>query len=107
MATNAFDLGAPILDFNADSTDVVTDGTVTLSGYSPIVITATATNTAGYTGASSGSTSYMGTIYTNTHQSFNAKDGYNPDYTIPDIGVVREQRMGINSADESFLGNEL
>jgi len=40
------DLGAPILDVIAGDKSVVSDGTVSAEGYSPIVITKTSSNTA-------------------------------------------------------------
>lgn len=46
MASNSFELGAPVLDFEANSATVVADGKVTASGYAPIIITKTPTNQA-------------------------------------------------------------
>jgi hypothetical protein len=80
IATNAIDLGAPVLDFTANSEPVVSDGVVSAAGYAPIRITSTTSNNGGAV--------VEDKFATNTEQTFEQNDFadvtsvFNPDIEI-------------------------
>jgi len=86
IATNAMDLGAPVLDFEAGGESVVSDGVVSAPGYEPIRITLTNTN------GGSSETENKNTFATNTQQTFDQKD-YAEQGSVfnPDISIVEEE----------------
>jgi hypothetical protein len=84
IATNAIDLGAPVLDFTANSEPVVSDGVVSAAGYEPIRITVTTSNDA----------VVEDKFATNTQQTFQQKDSADETSVFnPDIMIVEDEQQ--------------
>lgn len=85
IATGKLDLGAPVLDFQQDSTPVVSDGVVTAPNYEPVILTPTKTNS----GANYKPVTTWG-VQTNTKQVMTEEERQESVFN-PEITIVEEE----------------
>ena len=85
MISNTIEFGAPVLDFEQNDADIVSDGVVSAAGHTPVIITQTITNS-----GANFIPSEVGIVKQNTKMDFVKIETIGAEF-VPNISIVEEQ----------------